>query len=206
MISLEHYVSFLILGMTITYTPGPMTVFLMNNGVDHGYRKTLPAMFGASTSNVISIFIFAFGFSTLLKQHAEYLALIRYIGALYMLYLAYKKFTATKVNVITKEKSLASAYSMYLSGLITGLTNPKAILLFAIIFPQFIINSSQVGLNCAILGISYIFLQFTSGSLYCYFGAKIGNSLTNPKIQRRINLIGGVVFVAIAIWFLTISV
>jgi threonine/homoserine/homoserine lactone efflux protein len=195
------------LTFTVVYSPGPMTMFLMNNGIQYGIKKTLPALYGASTAYFVSILIFAFGISNFLNQHLILLELIKYIGAGYMLYLAYGKYiNRYKSQIINKSIEYQSSKSLFFGGIITGLSNPKAILLFSLVFPQFLYNSKNLKLDCAILGISYLLLQFSSGCCYCYFGQRIKNLLSSPKMQVKINIIIAAVFVMVALMFLFINV
>jgi homoserine/homoserine lactone efflux protein len=67
------------------------------------------------------------------------------------------------------------------------LSNPKAIILFSAVFPQFAaIGQGSAAADIAILGLTFLLLQFASGCLYCYFGQRIKHVLENRK--RRVLL------------------
>ncbi len=67
--TIGSYISFLVITITVTYSPGPMTIFLMNNGIQHGLKKTLPAPFGASSAYFFSVVVYVFGVTHFLKKH-----------------------------------------------------------------------------------------------------------------------------------------
>lgn len=199
------YISFLIITVTVTYSPGPMTIFLMNSGIQYGLKKTLPALFGASTAYFISILIYVFGITHFLKQHPGFIISIQYFGAAYMLYLAYGRIVRTKPIIVFSTAEYSNSFSLYKKGLLTGLLNPKAALLLSVVFPRFLVNSHNFESDCFILGATFLLLQFSSGSCYCYFGQQLRQMLLNGTNQRVINIIVGCIFLVIAILFATIN-
>lgn len=205
--SIISYVSYVILTFTVVYSPGPMTMFLMNNGMQYGLRRTLPALYGASTAYALAIIVFAFGLSSFFNHHLVWLESVKYLGAGYMLYLAATKWINRSKPIVASDNLVKqSKKSLYWGGVITGLSNPKAILLFGIIFPQFLFKSKNLVIDCSILGITYLLLQFSSGCCYCYFGQQIKHVLKDPKFQTKINQVVAIVFVIVAILFASISV
>ena len=201
------YISFFVITVTVTYSPGPMTMFLMNSGIQNGCRKTLPALFGASSAYFISILIYVCGVAHLLRSNPQFLVIIQYLGAAYMIYLGCKRLASAQVLT---EPTVAipniTWFELYKTGLFTGLLNPKAILLLSVVFPRFLINSKSFILDCIILGGTFLALQFSSGSCYCYFGQRIKHVLLKKSNQRIINTLIAGIFFAIALMFIAIKI
>jgi threonine/homoserine/homoserine lactone efflux protein len=186
-LTLSSFLYFLLLCTTLAFSPGPMTLLLLSLGLKDGLRRSLPAQFGASVSYLISILIFAVGFSELIKDYPLITRIIQVVGVAYILYLAYKQWTSSGVTIKTTDATPENARSLFGKGLLTGLSNPKAIILFSAVFPQFAtIGQGSAAADIAILGLTFLLLQFASGCLYCYFGQRIKHVLENPK--RRVLL------------------
>ncbi|MFJ2412933.1 LysE family translocator [Pseudomonas sp. NPDC087814] len=186
-LTLSSFLYFLLLCTTLAFSPGPMTLLLLSLGLKDGLRRSLPAQFGASVSYLVSILIFAVGFSELIKDYPLITRIIQVVGVAYILYLAYKQWTSSGVTIKTNDATPENARSLFGKGLLTGLSNPKAIILFSAVFPQFAaIGQGSAAADIAILGLTFLLLQFASGCLYCYFGQRIKHVLENPK--RRVLL------------------
>ncbi|NWB54694.1 LysE family translocator [Pseudomonas sp. F8002] len=186
-LTLSSFLYFLLLCTTLAFSPGPMTLLLLSLGLKDGLRRSLPAQFGASVSYLVSILIFAVGFSELIKDYPLITRIIQVVGVAYILYLAYKQWTSSGVTIKTNDVTAENARSLFGKGLLTGLSNPKAIILFSAVFPQFAaIGQGSAAADIAILGLTFLLLQFASGCLYCYFGQRIKHVLENPK--RRVLL------------------
>lgn len=186
-LTLSSFLYFLLLCTTLAFSPGPMTLLLLSLGLKDGLRRSLPAQFGASVSYLVSILIFAVGFSELIKDYPLITRVIQVVGVAYILYLAYKQWTSSGVTIKTTDQTPENARSLFGKGLLTGLSNPKAIILFSAVFPQFAaIGQGSAAADIAILGLTFLLLQFASGCLYCYFGQRIKHVLENPK--RRVLL------------------
>ena len=185
-LTLSSFLYFLLFCATMTFSPGPMTLLLLSLGLKDGLRSSLPAQFGASVSYLISILIFAVGFSALIKGNLAITQSIQIIGVVYILYLAYKQWTSSGV-AMDKAAGVEGARRLFGKGLLTGFSNPKTLIMFSAVFPQFAgAGEHRAAVDIAILGATFLVLQFASGCLYCYFGQRIKHVLENP--QRRVLL------------------
>jgi threonine/homoserine/homoserine lactone efflux protein len=173
----------------MVFSPGPMTMLLMGIGIEHGLKKTMPAQLGASSAYCISLLIFAVGLTSLLQQYTLVLKTIQYVGVAYILYLAYKQWqnsnkVTTTITVSDKTDSTVKCSKLYWRGLITGLSNPKTIVMFSTVIPQFVAKNSNKTISLTILSAIFLFLQFLSGITYSYFGQGIKLFLQHETYQR----------------------
>lgn len=199
-LTLSSFLYFLLLCTTLAFSPGPMTLLLLSLGLKDGLRRSLPAQFGASVSYLISILIFAVGFSELIKDYPLITRIIQVVGVAYILYLAFKQWTSSAVVISTTAQSPENARSLFGKGLLTGLSNPKAIILFSAVFPQFAaIGQGSAAADIAILGLTFLLLQFASGCLYCYFGQRIKHVLENPRRRVLLQRVTAVLLLGVAL-------
>lgn len=198
-LTLSSFLYFLLFCATLTFSPGPMTLLLLSLGVRDGLRRSIPAQIGASVSYLVSILIFAVGFSELIKGYPVITQVIQVVGVAYILHLAYKQWTSSSV-VIERIGHVEAARSLFGKGLLTGFSNPKALILFSAVFPQFAgTGESSSTVDIAILGLTFLLLQFASGCLYCYFGQRIKHVLENPKHRVLLQRVTALVLLGVAL-------
>ena len=198
-LTLSSFLYFLLFCATLTFSPGPMTMLLLSLGLKDGLRRSIPAQIGASVSYLISILIFAVGFSELIKGNVAITQGIQLVGVAYILYLAYKQWTSSGVP-LDKDGAVEGARSLFSKGLLTGFSNPKAIIMFSAVFPQFAgAGEHNSASDIAILGLTFLVLQFASGCLYCYFGQRITHVLENPARRVLLQRVTAVLLLGVAL-------
>ena len=198
-LTLSSFLYFLLFCATMTFSPGPMTLLLLSLGLKDGLRSSIPAQVGASVSYLISILIFAVGFSELIKGNLAITQTIQFVGVAYILYLAYKQWTSSGVS-INNAGTVEGARSLFGKGLLTGFSNPKTSIMFSAVFPQFAgAGEHSSAADIAILGLTFLLLQFASGCLYCYFGQRIKYVLENPKRRVLLQRITAVLLLGVAL-------
>lgn len=200
-LTLTSFLYFLFFCATITFSPGPMTLLLMGVGMQEGLKRSLPVQLGASTAYLLSILIFAVGFAGLIKGNPMISRAIQYLGVAYLLYLAYKQWTRQALVLDTPAATLQNGFKgRFGKGLLTGFSNPKAIVMFSAVFPQFVGHGSEArALDLAALGLAFLLLQFASGCLYCYFGQRIRRVLQSPSHQRVLQRATALMLLGVAV-------
>ncbi|MFP3497947.1 LysE family translocator [Pseudomonas sp. SIMBA_059] len=200
-LTLSSFLYFLVFCATMTFSPGPMTLLLLSLGLRDGLRRSIPAQVGASVAYLISILIFAVGLSQLIKGNVVITQTLQVVGVAYILYLAYKQWTSTS-GIIAQGGALESSRSLFGKGLLTGFSNPKTLILFSAVFPQFAGAGEHSSMaDIAILGLTFLLLQFASGCLYGYFGQRIKGVLENPRHRVLLQRCTALMLVGVA-WML----
>jgi homoserine/homoserine lactone efflux protein len=197
--TLTSYLSFIVLVITMVYTPGPMTMFMMANGMKMQYKNVWPILIGANNAYLVSIVVFTVGLTEILQKNMLIFTIVQIAGALYLLYLAYTQWNKAAISANVSEKlEITSKSSLYIKGVFIALSNPKAIILFGIVFPQFIIEGDDQLLQIIIFGATFLVLQFSSGWAYAYFGQRIKYLMEKPHYQNLLNRISAVVLIIVA--------
>ncbi len=133
---------FITISLVTAFSPGPGILLAISNAVAWGPRKTLCS----SAGNGLGVFIVSgaamAGLGTLLHGSAWLFALLKTLGALYLIYLGFRQWTS-KTSMFDKPLPDAaqpgkSNAGLFRQGLLVALTNPKSILFFTALFPQFI--------------------------------------------------------------------
>ena len=139
----------------------------------------------------------AFGVGALVSVYPNILDYLRWIGILYLLYIAFDLFQTSKNLDFNKSISAKSNLSLFRDGFLVAFLSPKAWVFFAAIFPQFLNLEGDFIIQLIILIISWVVLDFSTLMLYGFTAQKIISWLkTNPK---TINTISACALVIIAV-------
>lgn len=136
---LEQIIPFLTASILLTISPGPDIIYVLVQSISNGKKAGLVTTLGLVSGILIHTSLVAFGVSAIIKQSETLFLLIKILGALYLIYLAYKVFLSKA------EFSLASDYvevrktsSMFKQGFIMNVLNPKVTIFFLAFFPGFL--------------------------------------------------------------------
>ncbi len=190
---------FLAASFVLLITPGPDIAFIVATGVTEGRRPALLASAGIALSMFFHAVFAAVGIAALVAQSPFAFDAIRFGGAAYLVFLAYKAFRAKPFEAGTQTTS-RSPFENFRRGFLTNLLNPKAILFSGVFLPQFAspsfgpIFQQIIGLGAVIAFLGLLFqaaLSIASGSLGQWL-------LSNPRRQLVLERLMGVVFLALA--------
>jgi len=199
-LTLVSFSYFLVFCATMTFSPGPMTLLLMGFGMQEGLKRSMPVQLGASAAYLVSILIFAVGFAELIKGNPLISRALQYIGVAYLLYLAWRQWNSNGL-ALDRTATLDSGFKgRFGKGLLTGFSNPKTIVMFSAVFPQFAGQGSATrAQDLIVLGLAFLLLQFASGCLYCYFGQRIRRVLQSPSRQVLLQRATAVMLLGVAL-------
>tara|TARA_A100001011_G_scaffold196478_1_gene204784 strand:- start:131 stop:742 length:612 start_codon:yes stop_codon:yes gene_type:complete len=191
------FILFLQIIIFLFITPGTPRIVIISYSMNYGVQKCIWTALGDVTANFIQATLVIFVLGTFLSDNPNFLKIMKWIGVVYLLYLAYDVYQSAPKNINSKITTSKSFLSFFKDGFLVAGTSPKAWLFFPLIFPQFIDFSSNYVVQFLILIITYIILDFLSLIGYALLAQKLINWIkTNPK---TINTISASVLVLIAI-------
>ena len=193
------YLLFLQIVFFLCITPGTPRVVITTYAINYGLKKSTITAFGDISANTIQMIFVAFGIGAIIVTNPEILDYAKWVGVIYLLYLAFD-LKRSSIHLNFEEKlSSKSNFSLYKDGFIVAFFSPKAWIFFGAIFPQFLNLNGDFKIQLLILIISYVAIDFSTLILYGYVAKKIVTWLkTNPK---TINLISAYALLIIAIIF-----
>ena len=165
--------------------------------MNYGVRNCIWTALGDITANFIQATLVIFFLGTFFLDNPNFLKFFKWIGVIYLLYLAYDVYNSLPKNINSKIIKTKSFVSFFKDGFLVAGTSPKAWLFFPLIFPQFIDFNSNYVVQFFILILTYIVLDFLSLIAYALLAQKLIIWIkANPK---TINTISASVLVVIAI-------
>ena len=165
--------------------------------MNYGVQKCIWTALGDITANFIQATLVIFVIGSFFSDNPNFLNTFKWIGIIYLTYLAYDVYNSKPKNVNSKNISKKNFFSFFKDGFLVAGTSPKAWMFFPLIFPQFIDFSSNYIVQFFILITTYMVLDFASLIGYAILANKLIVWIkANPKI---INTISACVLLIIAI-------
>jgi threonine/homoserine/homoserine lactone efflux protein len=165
--------------------------------MNYGVQKCIWTALGDITANFIQATLVIFVIGSFFSDNPNFLNIFKWVGVIYILYLAYDLYKSKPKDVSSDNISSKSLFSFFRDGFLVAGTSPKAWMFFPFIFPQFIDFNSNYIVQFLILITTYVVLDFLSLIAYAILANKLIVWLkANPKI---INTISACVLIIIAI-------
>ena len=192
-----NYFLFLQIIVFLFITPGTPRIVIISYSMNYGVQKCIWTALGDITANIIQATLVIFVLGSFFTDNPNFLNTFKWIGVLYLLYLAYDIYTSRPKDVTTSNISSKSFFSFFKDGFLVAGTSPKAWMFFPLIFPQFIDFNSNYVVQFFILITTYVVLDFLSLIAYAVLARKLIVWIkTNPKV---INTISACVLIIIAV-------
>ena len=192
-----NYFLFLQIIIFLFITPGTPRIVIISYSMNYGVQKCIWTALGDITANLIQATLVIFVLGSFFSDNPNFLSILKWIGVIYLLYLAYDVYKTAPKNINSDVITSKSFFSFFKDGFLVAGTSPKAWMFFPLIFPQFIDFNSNYVVQFFILITTYVVLDFLSLIGYALLAQKLITWIkTNPK---TINTISASVLVLIAL-------
>ena len=196
MLPLEYFLYLQII-IFMFITPGTPRIVIISYSMNYGVKNCIWTALGDVSANIIQATLVIFFIGTFFSDHPLFLNIFKWIGIIYITYLAYDIYKSSPKSINSKEISQKSFFSFYKDGFLVTKTSPKAWMFFPFIFPQFINFNENYIAQFIILLTTYVVLDFLSLIGYALLANKLIVWIkANPKV---INTISACVLIIIAI-------
>ncbi|PWK26698.1 RhtB (resistance to homoserine/threonine) family protein [Arcicella aurantiaca] len=203
MTGIINYEAFLLTGVLLNITPGNDTIFILSRSIAQGKKAGIMSVLGIATGSIVHTFLAAFGLSIIIAKSILIFNIVKYAGAIYLLYIGFKMLTdKAALNTENPLDNPETDYlKVYRDGVITNVLNPKVALFFIAFLPQSIdSNVKNTVLPFLTLGLSFT----VTGTIWCLILALFASSIFsklkgNANITNYINKICGITLIALGI-------
>ena len=179
----------------VSATPGPNMLHVMNQSIHYGPRRAMGTMAGLLSAVLLCLIASALGLGALLKASPKLFDVLRYAGAIYLIWLGIKAWRTPAMEGDIAHAPRGSGWALYGSGLLTGLSNPKLIIFAAALFPQFIDTRGGFATQLAILVLTFVVIECIWYAVYALGGHGIARYLAPAARQRLFNRLTGGIFI-----------
>lgn len=177
--------SFLVASIALTIMPGPDNIFVLTESLTKGQRNGIAISFGLGLGVMIHTLAAAAGLSLLLQKSATAFLVIKFLGAAYLLFLAYKAYKEKRMDFSVKEEKPAmqkGILQLLGKGFLMNVLNPKVSLFFIAFLPQFITKDGyHIALQMAILGAIFMIQSIILFSAISLLSGRLTKYLNSPR-------------------------
>ena len=202
---METLISFILAVSILAISPGPDNIFVLMQSVLHGKKYGLATIIGLMTGCIVHTIFVAVGISTIIKENNTIFLVIKILGAVYLLYLAYKVITGgSEISMSTEKIEKKTPFQLFKIGFIMNVLNPKVTLFFLALFPGFLFSEIlPISLQFYTLGALFILVSFVIFSLIAILGGTISEKIkTSKNIGVWLQWMQVFVFIGIAVFIL----
>lgn len=193
MIQFETLALFLATTFVVVLSPGPAAIAVTGEAASSGFKRSFLVILGIALANVGFFVLSATGIAALLIASNILFSIIKWIGVAYLLYLGYGAIfsSAGPLKISASTRKTGSACKVFLRGFVIEASNPKALLYFSALLPQFVDVSRPLLPQLAILCSITIFIDLLCYCLYAYLGYKSNRVAIPPFVIKCINRTAG---------------
>ena len=201
MFELETIIMFAAASLLLALAPGPDNIFVLTQSIVHGRKAGIIITLGLCTGLLFHTSIVALGIAAIFQTSLTAFNIIKFIGAGYLLYLAWKAFTSKESIQQNNETKALKIAKLYRTGIIMNVTNPKVSIFFMAFLPQFTnVNNGSITVQIVLLGFIFILCALFVFAIISQVSGAIGKALyKSDKISRVLNKVAGTVFTALAL-------
>ncbi|MFJ6697142.1 LysE family translocator [Streptomyces sp. NPDC091272] len=193
MIGFERLAVFLTVVGVLIAVPGPSVLFVVSRGVSLGRKAAVSTAVGNEAGLLVQVVLVAFGLGEVLARSYLLFSILKFAGALYLVYLGVQAWRHRKQLVVAEKQEGPAAGQtgrVFREGFIVGVSNPKGLLIFGAILPQFVDPSAgNAHMQLLVLGLLCVLIALISDATWGLLAGSARNWLA--RSPRRLSWIGG---------------
>lgn len=206
---LDKLIMYTVVAFFYITSPGPAIFLAITNGMTGKMKIVCTSSF----ANILGLFILSLlsilGLGTLLVASSTLFFIVKFIGAAYLIYLGIKQLRSTRVLSSTefgsgkrKERSL---FSYFWESFFLAVTNPKPILFFTALFPQFLNLKADIAPQFFIMTLIFMAISFASLNSYGFLSKSAKKVVTNQSFLVWFKRIAGGLFIGMGVKLLQLK-
>jgi threonine/homoserine/homoserine lactone efflux protein len=201
MIDPSNFSLFVVASWALIIAPGPDMLYVITRGMAQGRKAGLLSALGVTLGILVHTIFAALGLAVLLQTSALAFLVVKYAGALYLVYLGLKTFKDKSSFAAPTQVQKVDFRSIFWQGVLSNVLNPKVALFFLAFLPQFVNRESgHVALQMFTLGIIFALFGVMFLSVVGYFSGGIGRWLTKQAgVAGFLRWLTGGVFIGLGI-------
>jgi threonine/homoserine/homoserine lactone efflux protein len=192
---------FVVAAVVLLLTPGPAVLYIVTRSVEQGRLAGLVSALGVHVGTLVHVAAAALGVSALLVSSAVAFDVVKYLGALYLIYLGVRKLLGRDEPARGRAPAPRSLRRLFGQGVIVNVLNPKTALFFLAFLPQFVdVSKGAVAVQILALGLIFVALGVVSDGLYAVAAGTAGAWLKRDgRLLRAERYVSGGVFVGLGL-------
>ena len=204
---IDSYVAYTVIAVGYIASPGPAVFLAINGGASIGIKNTALILFGNTIGIGVIAFISALGLGELILNSSLLTAIVKTAGACWLVYMGIKMmksdFSDQSETLSVCPSKKKNVFALFYDGLMLALTNPKPIIFFVSIYPQFVITNGQEYQQLFFLGGMFMALSFVLLNCYSFISNITVGKVLSRNRARLFNFSFGSLFILLALFLIT---
>ncbi len=193
--------AFLVASFVLAVTPGPGVLYIVARSLLQGRGAGLASVAGVALGNLGNALAAAIGLAALFAVSSMAFTLVKYAGALYLVYLGVKMLRTAPARIESAAPLAATRGRVFRDGFVVALLNPKTTIFFAAFLPQFLSAGAPPMLQGAFLGALFVAIAALTDTTYALAAGRIAPVLTRSRGMKAIGRrLGGGTFIGLGIF------
>ena len=184
----QTWLAFFVTETALSLVPGPAVLYVVGQAMRHGAPRALAANLGILSGNTLYFLLSAFGLAALVAAAAPLFVAIKWLGVAYLAWLGIAEWREALRGAGLRTSAVRGApapFAMWRQGVLLQLANPKAILFFTALLPQFVDPAQAVAPQVAVLALTSVASEFAVLAVYAWVAARGSRALhANPRYAR----------------------
>jgi homoserine/homoserine lactone efflux protein len=193
--SFETWALFCTTETVLCFIPGPAVLLVVSLALTRGARAGLGASAGVLLANAFYFVVSATGIGAILLASWELFFLVKWLGAAYLVWLGLRMLLTRALALTGDDPAQRRAGAPLRHGVVTQGANPKALVFFGALLPQFVDPARSVPTQIAILGVSSILIEFAVLGLYVAVCHRARGMMQRPAFSSALNRAGGALLI-----------
>ena len=195
---IEQIIYYCFACFVVVIVPGPTVTLIIANTLSFGTRAGIFNVVGTQLGLILMIGLLAIGFQVVVQQLEWFLIVIRFLGAIYLIWLGYKIFTSPSLMQKISDKKYFNN-KFVLQGFLVIWSNPKAFLFLGAFIPQFLDTNQLTEFQIIYLGLLFMLIGAIFDSAYAVVFGKFKNLMSSSHL-KFLNKIGGSLLALLGLW------
>lgn len=205
--TIEVWLTFVVTAFVILIMPGPTIIYVVGQSLTHGKKVSVPLSIGVISGDALCISLSLMGVSVLLTLFSTAFLIIKYIGAIYLIYLGIKMIKAnTGLNSEGTCKKPYNSKSIFRDVFLVNALNPKGIIFYSAFMPQFVNPQQNITLQFSILSFTFLALALINVLGYSLIASKTRNVFNSHRFTKMFIFTGGLSLICAGLYSVTIDV
>ncbi len=195
--SAQLWLAYVTTVLILMSTPGPSHLLMLSNSLGNGFKRSLATAAGDLSANIVQMTVASLGVASFIYSSQTFFVFIKWAGVSYLIYMGVTQFRKRFDPSVTVLNHVRTHRSLYWQGFVTSAANPKAVIFFAALFPQFLNPAGATFQQFVVLGVTYLVID---GCFLMFYGSFAGwiQSRFQHHVGRHMNQISGALLVVAA--------
>ncbi|WP_066287428.1 LysE family translocator [Arthrobacter sp. B6] len=167
MVPLSNLLAFALASVLLIAVPGPSVLFVIGRSLALGWKGGVLTVVGNAAGQLVQVAAVALGVGIVVAQSAVLFSIVKLAGAAYLVYLGIKAIRNRRIHHAERQPTASSPRRLVAEGLVVGATNPKSVVFFVAVLPQFVdYPAGAIPFQLALLGAVFLLIALVSDSIW----------------------------------------